>query len=50
MLREYKFKVVHRSRLMNIDVNRLSTNPYPSQKDSTRARWHVEEDEEEMPR
>ena len=32
-----------------MDVDGLSRNPCPSQKDSTRVRWHVEKDEEEIP-
>ena len=31
-----------------MDADGLSRNPCPSQKDSTGARWHVGEDEEEM--
>ena len=50
MLQEYDFKVVHRSGLLNMDANGLIRNPCPSQKDSTGVRWHVGEDEEEMPR
>ena len=32
-----------------MDADGLNRNPRPSQRDSTRARWHVGEDEEEMP-
>ena len=35
---------------MNINADGLNTNPCPSQKDSIGARWHVGEDEKEMPR
>ena len=48
MLQQYDFKVVHQSWLVNMDVDGLSRNPCLSQKDSTRARWHVGEDEEEI--
>lgn len=32
-----------------MDADGLSRNPYPSQKDSTYARWHVETYEEALP-
>ena len=41
MLQEYDFKVVHQSRLVNMDVDGLSRNPYPSQKDSIEAKLHI---------
>jgi hypothetical protein len=47
MLQEYDFKVVHRAGLVNLDADGLSRNPCPSQRDSTGARWHVSEGEEE---
>jgi hypothetical protein len=50
MLQEYDFKVVHRAGLVNLDADALSRNPCSSQRDSTRARWHVTNgEEEEMP-
>ena len=49
MLHDYDFKVVHWLGLVNMDVDGLSKNPYPRQKDSMGAGWHVAEDKEEMP-
>ena len=48
MLQEYDFKMVHRSRLVNIDADGLTKNLCPSQKDSIKVRWHVGEKEEKM--
>jgi len=49
MLQEYDFKVVLII-MVNIGANRLHHNACLSHIDSMTARWHVGEDEEEVPR
>jgi hypothetical protein len=40
---------VHKPRVTNLDADGLSRNPWTSQEDNIRARWHGEVDEEMVP-
>jgi hypothetical protein len=45
ILQEYDFQVVHRPRVVNLDVDGLSRNRCISQEDDTGAKWHGKVDE-----
>ncbi len=49
ILQEYDFKMVHKPRFANLDVDGLNRNPCTSQEDNTGARWHGKFDEEMVP-
>ena len=49
LLQEYDFEVVHRAGITNMDADRRSRNPSPSDEDLTGAKWHGDCDREAVP-
>ena len=49
LLQEYNFEVVHRVRTTDVDADRLSCNPSPSDENLTETRWHGDYDQEAVP-
>lgn len=41
-MQKYNFEIIHKFKMINLDVDRLSQNPCTSQENSIGSRWHNE--------